>query len=306
MARAPSIPATVEEGEFAPYDTTVSHVTAHTFFIETPRPIQFGGPIVVLIDGATIVGEVAFASIEGAVITFDADDEAGAKLHELRAMLSPTALERSLSSAAAPPTRANDGDPTTSIDATRAEELGELTMSDAKLGVEEQGMVLDPSIALAAAVDDLDLDDLDDEPTIERAPWDAAGESEPAQIPDDVLDSVPAGQSTYPAADTLPPPAEFPTLDPRTRRVLFPTSEMFLSQYASNLIHGGLVVLCGPLPMGQQLPLDLEVDGTGARASVSGKVSYVYDGRVGFAIDALRDAKPLLDAMARAVGGMAV
>lgn len=109
------------------------------------------------------------------------------------------------------------------------------------------------------------------------------------------------GLQLVPSADEAPPSADasLPKLDRDGYTVRFASPDAYAVQYAANIEHGGLVVLADALPLGTQRMLALEVPGSAAY-TVSARVIYHQDGKLGFMLDSFSLHKTQLKRLAEA------
>lgn len=109
------------------------------------------------------------------------------------------------------------------------------------------------------------------------------------------LQLVASAAEAPPSAD-----ASLPTLDRDGYTVRFASPDAYSVQYAANIEHGGLVVLADALPLGTQRMLALEVPGSAAY-TVSARVIYHQDGKLGFMLDSFSIHKTHLKRLAEAI-----
>ena len=138
--------------------------------------------------------------------------------------------------------------------------------------------------------------------------------SEPRLIEDLLADATPPNGASVPSAITsaespklelvetpapkLPAADEcLPVLDRDGYTVRFASAAAYAVQYGANIEHGGLVVSAPPMPIGTQRMLALEVPGRPAY-TVSARVIYNQDGRLGFMLDSFSLHKVHLKSLA--------
>lgn len=147
------------------------------------------------------------------------------------------------------------------------------------------------------------------EATADELPSAEADDDEPDFEIDEISEPVEVaarpesgGLQLVASATEAPPSADasLPTLDRDGYTVRFASPEAYSVQYAANIEHGGLVVLADALPLGTQRMLALEVPGSAAY-TVSARVIYHQDGKLGFMLDSFSIHKSHLKRLAQAI-----
>lgn len=160
---------------------------------------------------------------------------------------------------------------------------------------------INPVLLAAASMDDsADLEPVTAEPAtaepadLELADMTPLAEEEPLHVPDlpDIA-SVPDIVAPAEAAAPTNGDPTLPTLGDDGHTVHFESSDAYIVQYSSNIEHGGLVVKANALPIGTQRMLELEVPGSD-KYTVSARVIYHQDGKVGFMLDSFNIHKARL------------
>lgn len=103
------------------------------------------------------------------------------------------------------------------------------------------------------------------------------------------LESIPPGEPASPEA-SLPELAADGTLR-------FASARAFQAQFATNLVHGGIVARSSPLPIGSQKMLKFSVPGVSDDVQLSARVGFVGQGTVGFMIDTFAVNRPRLESI---------
>ncbi len=153
-----------------------------------------------------------------------------------------------------------------------------------------------------------DLDIFVEEPTADEIPAAATGTDDlPITIEAPEVDApAPRPESgglqlVASSEDAAPPSTDdsLPSLDRDGYTVRFESPEAYTVQYGANIEHGGLVVRASALPLGTQRMLALEVPGRAAY-TVSARVIYHQDGKLGFMLDSFNLHKSHLKRLAQA------
>ncbi len=261
-----------EDGRRFPAE--VSNLTPRSMFIRTAQPLAFRERLRLTLLGSTVPGVVIFAAQNprGVVLLLEPDKALQSKIeHGMR------------QAEVAPP-------PPLDADAWK-----EITNTDVTADLEASGDLDSSSDLEAPWADGTSL--VPNDPAGAN-PADPSADRLPSLRTHD-LDPRPAVSShAAPRREATPTPAPvLPVLERDGCTVRFQDYAAFVEQYASHLVHGGLVVAADPMTVGTQRMLVLAIPDKGDY-TVSARVVFNQPGVVGFMVDSFGLHRERLKALA--------
>jgi hypothetical protein len=106
------------------------------------------------------------------------------------------------------------------------------------------------------------------------------------------------GEPRVPFAQPAPVGSpELPLLEADGVTLRFQSITQYKTQHRANIAHGGIIVRSGPIPIGTQKFIGIQIPGKD-RYTVSARVTFIGDGTVGFVIDSFPIHRAQLKAFA--------